>query len=64
MAQTEKKALALPPRPLLKKAKWTFQKELKLNPKGNTVLVLQSSAKELKDLLKEHLFSDRNYKTN
>ena len=57
MAQTEKKTLTLPPRPLLKKAKLSFQKDLKLDPKGSTVLVSQSSLKDIKKLLKDHLFS-------
>ena len=56
MAQTEKKTLILPPKPLLKKAKIVFQKELRLDPKGNTVLVSQSSLKDMKNLLKNHLF--------
>tara|TARA_Y100001954_G_scaffold238443_1_gene306055 strand:+ start:943 stop:2505 length:1563 start_codon:yes stop_codon:yes gene_type:complete len=57
MAQAEKKTLTLPPRPLLKKAKLAFQKGLKLDQKGSTVLVSQSSLKDVKKLLNDHLFS-------
>ena len=57
MAQIEKRTLTLPPKPFLKKAKLAFQKELRLDSKGTTVLVSQSSLTDVKKLLKDHLFS-------